>query len=268
MPRTPMHGTARWQRRREQQLREEPLCRIHRERGEIVPATVADHIQRHAGDPEKFWTGELQSLCAPCHDSAKQSEERLGYSKEIGANGWPVDERHPFHAGAAAKPRSLWFPSDLLWPKGLLPSALPLTIVCGPPASGKSTYVQERAASHDVVIDLDTIAQELCGDARTEDRNTRRRALEERNSRLRALAGERVDGRRAWFITTAALADTRRQWASMLRPESVIVLATPMTTCLDRVKADEQRNRHRGEQTEAIERWWRDYKPWAGDSRP
>lgn len=34
-------------------------------------------------------------------------------------------------------------------------------VVCGPPASGKSTYVLERAKSSDVVIDFDVLARAL-----------------------------------------------------------------------------------------------------------
>ena len=35
----------------------------------VVQANLAvDHIQRHDGDPAKFWDREnLQGLCAPCH---------------------------------------------------------------------------------------------------------------------------------------------------------------------------------------------------------
>lgn len=57
-------------------------------------ATVADHVVPHYGDIDLFWNGELQSLCGSCHSSAKQSEERVGYSSTIGVDGWPVDSRH------------------------------------------------------------------------------------------------------------------------------------------------------------------------------
>lgn len=50
----------------------------------------------HKGDYELFtdWTN-LESVCDHCHNSHIQSEERLGYSKEIGLDGFPVDPRHP-----------------------------------------------------------------------------------------------------------------------------------------------------------------------------
>ena len=38
---------------------------------------VADHKRPHRGDPALFWdAGNLQCLCKPHHDSAKQREER------------------------------------------------------------------------------------------------------------------------------------------------------------------------------------------------
>lgn len=38
---------------------------------------VADHVKRHNGDERLFWDeGNLQTLCKPCHDGAKQREER------------------------------------------------------------------------------------------------------------------------------------------------------------------------------------------------
>jgi hypothetical protein len=63
--------------------------------GVLTPATVADHVEPHRGDMEKFWSGELQSLCEHHHNSVKQAEERNGYSPQIGADGWPLDPRHP-----------------------------------------------------------------------------------------------------------------------------------------------------------------------------
>lgn len=86
-----------WKRKRRRQLAAEPTCRMHRlELGQIVPATVADHVEPHRGDFDLFWNGELQSLCADCHDRRKQADERAGFSALVDEDGWPVDPRHPF----------------------------------------------------------------------------------------------------------------------------------------------------------------------------
>ena len=64
-------------------------------RGIVTLATIADHIEPHKGDEDLFFDpSNLESLCKHCHDSTAQSEERLGYSKEIGVDGWPIDLRH------------------------------------------------------------------------------------------------------------------------------------------------------------------------------
>lgn len=42
----------------------------------VTAASVCDHIEPHRGDVGKFWSGPFQSLCSPCHNSLKQSEER------------------------------------------------------------------------------------------------------------------------------------------------------------------------------------------------
>lgn len=64
-----------WRKRRDDQLRAEPLCRKCMARGEARIATVADHITPHRGDPILF-AGPLQSLCKTCHDGEKAAEER------------------------------------------------------------------------------------------------------------------------------------------------------------------------------------------------
>lgn len=94
------YKTARWQRRREDQLKASPLCAMCEREGLVVPATVADHVVPHRGNPDLFWSGELQSLCASHHNGLKQAQERRGYSIEIGSDGWPIDPRHPSNCGA------------------------------------------------------------------------------------------------------------------------------------------------------------------------
>lgn len=86
----------RWQRRRENFLREHPLCCFCWKIKRVVAAMVVDHIIPHRGDPELFWDeSNWQSLCSACHNSVKQAEEKRGYSNAVGANGWPIDPKHP-----------------------------------------------------------------------------------------------------------------------------------------------------------------------------
>jgi len=91
------YSTTAWKRLRKQQLLAHPLCAICLEsQGLPVPATVVDHVQPHGGDWTLFRLGKLQSLCKPCHDSAKRVLELHGYSTQIGLDGFPVDRQHPF----------------------------------------------------------------------------------------------------------------------------------------------------------------------------
>ncbi len=67
--------------------------------GLVTPATVCDHVERHNGDAESFFNGDLQSLCKSCHDGLKQREELRGFSTQTGVDGWPIDPTHPFNKG-------------------------------------------------------------------------------------------------------------------------------------------------------------------------
>jgi 5-methylcytosine-specific restriction enzyme A len=90
------YASQRWRlHRRRPQLAREPLCEWCKWKGLTVEAEVVHHALAHGGDPEKFWHGELVSLCKPCHDRDAQGIERRGYSNDVDATGWPVDARHP-----------------------------------------------------------------------------------------------------------------------------------------------------------------------------
>lgn len=66
--------TREWDVERAAYLAQHPTCcRCPR------PATVVDHIMAHKGNMRLFWNrANWQPLCAPCHNGAKQSEERRG----------------------------------------------------------------------------------------------------------------------------------------------------------------------------------------------
>ena len=91
-----------WHKRlRPQQLAKEPLCKRCLAEGKTTAATVVNHIKPHRGDWSLFADPDnLESLCAPHHDRDVQGEEVRGFSKAIGADGWPVDPNHPFNRTA------------------------------------------------------------------------------------------------------------------------------------------------------------------------
>ena len=98
MSRCPLYETASWIKRRKHQLLIEPLCRYCKDMGRVTAATVADHVVPHRGNPEAFFTGELQSLCATCHSGPKQREEVTGRKSGADISGVPLDPDHPWNA--------------------------------------------------------------------------------------------------------------------------------------------------------------------------
>lgn len=75
----------RWQKTRKHYLSEHPLCVECAKLDKVVPATVVDHIVPHKGDTALFWDrGNWQALCARCHNSHKQRQEKgAGYNSGV-----------------------------------------------------------------------------------------------------------------------------------------------------------------------------------------
>lgn len=72
------YASKAWQHRRARQLASEPLCAMCLAEGLAVAATVADHVEPHREDWDRFFYGKLQSLCAAHHSREKQRAERQG----------------------------------------------------------------------------------------------------------------------------------------------------------------------------------------------
>ena len=72
-------------------------CGAFLKRGRSHPqSAVVHHLMPHKGNLDLFFDeGNLQAVCWSCHSGAIQSDEALGYDKEIGLDGWPIDPKHP-----------------------------------------------------------------------------------------------------------------------------------------------------------------------------
>lgn len=94
-----MYDTKRWRRARKSFLSRFPLCRLCEGMGRLTPATVVDHIKPHRGDPVLFWdeSNNWQSVCAACHNGAKQQMEKTGGLRGSDYEGVPVDPTHPWN---------------------------------------------------------------------------------------------------------------------------------------------------------------------------
>ena len=236
---------------RANQLAAEPLCCMCKHDGKIEPATVVDHVERHFGDPEKFWRGKLQSVCRQCHEVRKKFIEARGYSKDVDPlTGWPEDARHP-----ANLPRNVFRRFGFGIPHNLRNSAIPVTLVCGPPASGKTTFVNANKKPGDIVISLDEIKMRVGGRMWDTDRRIWRRAIAYRDAMLRSLANA-AHGR-AFVVVGAPSQAERDAWCAALGvgPDSVVLLDTAADVCIGRLRADPARAHAVADLTNGVMRW-------------
>ena len=90
-----LYNSKTWKQLRLRQLQAEPLCVMCSARGLVVVAGVVDHIKPHKGNEALFFNPlNLQSLCKPCHDSAKQTLEKSGVLIGCATDGTPLDPSH------------------------------------------------------------------------------------------------------------------------------------------------------------------------------
>lgn len=186
---------------RKRRLALHPVCAECAKLGLVTATTVIDHIEPLAlggADVDE----NTQGLCDEHHALKTAAEDAS-------------------HAGAANHP---------LW---LRPSAVPLTIVCGPPAGGKSTYVADMAGPGDIVIDLDRITERLTGRP-GHQRGTAHldAAIRVRNAMLGELS--RASARRAFFVASAP-SHAERHWWSTTLGGVVVVIDPGEQTCMARV---------------------------------
>lgn len=141
------------------------------------------------------------------------------------------------------------------FPEWLEPAACPLTIVFGPPGSGKSTYVKQHAGIYDTVIDLDQIISDMSGlpiyHAGKEWLN---RGAYLRNKILASLSREK---RPAWFVVTGNGKTEREWWCSKLKPIQAVVLDVDAATCIARINGDARRPQSaKARHIESVKKWW------------
>ena len=127
--------------------------------------------------------------------------------------------------------------------------------MCGPPASGKSTYVKNHAGPDDIIIDYDLIGREFGYDRNRPDFTTAR-ILRERNDRLAALA--RVSPTSTAWVIVGAPSPTNRLWwqrALAVKDGDVVLLLPERRELVRRIVADPDRLSVRTQHIELVDKW-------------
>lgn len=229
---------AEWRRTRAAFLQRYPLCLFCEEAGRVTAAQVVDHIISIVDRPDlRLVWSNLRSLCKPCHDRRTAREQAFG--------------------GRAAR-----------WPDWLRPSSVPLHIVCGPPASGKTTHVSDRAHPSDLVLDLDVIASGLSGKGRHSwGSDWLAPAIRERNELLGRLSRTPCSWPAAWLIVSEPKAERRQWWKTTMQPTSITVMETDPAICRARLRLDPERADRLDAMNEAVTRWWAAYDRRPGETQ-
>ncbi|MEP2103079.1 MAG: HNH endonuclease [Parasphingorhabdus sp.] len=226
--------------------RDKGLCQPCLRNGVTTLAREVDHIipKEWGGSDDE---GNLQSICIDCH-KAKTAEE--------GNTGKAMDHR------LASNP--------MAHPPWLCRSVIPVTIVTGPPGSGKSSYVNDHAGDSDCVICFDQIAANLFkSDGQRVHQMLSgpqvKAVLQERNKAIGRLMTSATNYSKAWIIVSDAQSERRRWWSETLGAD-VVVMLTPASVCKARITKDEANGERRPGNSEAIvDQWWWNYTPWSGD---
>lgn len=244
------YSTSQWKAIRTDQLQREPLCERCKKRGKIIAATVVHHLVPHKGDWTLFVKGPFASSCKPCHDGAEQQIERIGFHAAIGADGWPTDSNHPVNK--VRRPR-------FSIPAGIRPSGIPVHLVCGAPASGKTTFVRDRARPGDIIIDFDDIRERVGSSRYDNTRSTLRAAFMERARMIRNLA-DQCEGE-AWLIVMAPTHDERMAWKQALHNVVIHQINSDRVECERRVREDVARRGEVERLIVAIENYYARHEP-------
>jgi hypothetical protein len=219
-----------WQARRRAYMAQHPWCEDCAEWGLFEPAQEVHHVIPHKGNREIFVSSPLRALCKICH-SRRTRQEITG--KE-----------------------------DNYFPKITHPIHIPVYLVCGPPASGKTTFVREHCGIDDIVIDLDEIISETTGHAlyQPEERKTIDEAIRLRNVRLQSLQTLDPHSQSAWLIVSAPTARERTIWKNILKPQKTYLLLCSEAVCCQRIEADERRMMTSKRLLAAVHGWWEKYQ--------
>jgi hypothetical protein len=141
----------------------------------------------------------------------------------------------------------------------------PVTIVCGPPGAGKSTYVRARKSINDLVLDVDELFRALTLlDGSQKPQCILLFALEARDAVIRLLQRGVLGPDRAWLIMCGEDNEARARLAESLCAQ-VVILSVAAGECRARMIAQGRPAWHVAEVSAVAERWHKRFRPRAGE---
>ena len=248
--RSKFYSTAAWKKLRQAHLVKEPLCQFCLAVDRVNATNlIVDHIRPHRGDRKLFYDSRnLQTLCEGCHNGRKRLKDLDGFDPQIGSDGWPIDQDHPFHSGKARKKKFL----QIGIPIGIQPRQYPTHVICGPPGAGKFEYAFEKKKRAGIGLVLSSIVTGKRMGLRDNARHTRRQVAE-----AEIVAMNRFQGS-VWILRELPHRKHRVAWSDALEdPDCLTVLARPEAECFDRLERE-------GRLTETLRQrvrsWWKIYR--------
>jgi predicted kinase len=136
-----------------------------------------------------------------------------------------------------------------------------VTLVCGPPGAGKTSYVRDRMRPmSDMVLDLDRLYEALSGLGKYSKPDS---LLPYVKTAYDAVVSQLSNGvgdlRHAWVISCAPSRTLRERLTASLRAE-VVILDTPYDVCMRRISKDPSRSAQAPLWEALVEKWWKQYE--------
>lgn len=145
---------------------------------------------------------------------------------------------------------------------------IPCTIICGPPASGKTTYVNKHKKHGDLVYDYDAIVQALTGlgdhDKPPGLHNFVEGIRKEIIYQACHIRNTSAKPRHFWYITTEPNPYKRKAIAQTLKAK-VLVFETSINDCMLNLQRSGMSKQQQKARLKIVEKWWRNYKRGEGE---